>query len=273
MTSFVNVDVLHMADILTTSPAKSFNGYADVIAGSVILKPNGRHYTEVKSLFAHRYTPELHVADVRTILQNNTDYLDRTITLNANAASIVSYLKGCAKDPDSAIKAFHYPTTLPSCKNYASFLRRPTPEFPTPGYGCLFSVELRDLPSTVTFYDNLNVHKSVHLACTVHVIICVYDVQLWSESGVGRAVWADSEANQDYGWAGGHGCAVRDPRPYWSLSAKVKSIPRSYVTFKLPAATKDIQKRSLSARTPVTNGPILVLHVLTTLTTPIRAVR
>lgn len=184
--SFANIDILHMTDILTTSLTKSFNGYADVIAGSVILNPNGRHYTELKSLFARRYTPELHVADVRTILRNNTDYLARTITLNANAASIVSYLKVCAKDPDSAIKAVHYPTTLPSCKNYTKFLRKSTPEFPAPGYGCLFSVELRDLPSTIAFYDNLNVHKSVHLGAPFTLAfaytMCTYGQSLeWAE--------------------------------------------------------------------------------------------
>lgn len=184
--SFANVDILHMTDILVTSLTKSFNGYADVIAGSVILNPNGRHYTELKSLFAHRYTSELHVTDVRTILQNNTDYLARTMTMNTNAATIVSYLEVCAKDPNSAVEAVHYPTTIPSSKNYTEFLRRSTPEFPAPGYGCLFSVELRNLPCTAAFYDNLNVHKSVHLGAPFTLAfaytMCTYGQRLeWAE--------------------------------------------------------------------------------------------
>ena len=184
--SFANVDIVHMTDILTTSLTKSFNGYADVIAGSVILNPNGRHYTELKSLFARRYTPELHVADARTILHNSADYLARTVTLNANATSLVTYLEACAEAPDSAVKAVFYPSIHPSCKNYTKFLRRSTPDLPEPGYGCLFSVELQDLPSTIAFYDNLNVHKSVHLGAPFTLAfaytMCTYGQRLdWAK--------------------------------------------------------------------------------------------
>lgn len=160
--SFANVEVLHMTDLLVTSLTKSFNGYADVIAGSVILNPNARHYTELKALFAQRYTAELHVNDVRTLLQNNNDYLERTRLLNHNAKVLVDYLHKCAKDPDSAVAKVHYPSVNPSGEYYTQFLRKTTSEL-TPGYGCLFSVELEDIPTTIAFFDNLNVHNSVHL--------------------------------------------------------------------------------------------------------------
>lgn len=183
---FANIDILHMTDLLVTSLTKSFNGYADAIAGSVILNPNSRHYTTLKPLFHQRFTPELHTADVHTILHNNTDYLSRTATLNSNADALVTYLQSCVADPDSAVKAVHYPTTHPSGANYTKFLRNPTPDLPKPGYGCLFSVELVDLPTTIAFYEGLNVHKSVHLGAPFTLAfaytMCTYGQKLeWVE--------------------------------------------------------------------------------------------
>jgi len=159
---FANVDILHMTDILVTSLTKSFNGYADVIAGSAVLNPNSQHYLELKALFAEHYLPELYVDDVKTILQNNLDYLERTTRLNHNATSLVDYLQKCADDPSTAVASVHHPLVNSSGKHYTRFLRRDTADF-IPGHGCLFSVELEDLPTTIAFYNNLNVHNSVHL--------------------------------------------------------------------------------------------------------------
>jgi cystathionine gamma-synthase len=160
--SFANVEILQMTDLLVTSLTKSFNGYADVIAGSVILNPDARHYLELKALFAERYTPELHIDDVKVLLRNSDDYLERTNRLNQNARTLVNYLQKCAEDPGSAVTRVHYPTTNKSGRYYTQFLRKTTTEL-APGYGCLFSVEFEDIPTTIAFYDNLNVHNSVHL--------------------------------------------------------------------------------------------------------------
>lgn len=162
ISGFANVDILHMTDILVTSLTKSFNGYADVIAGSAALNPNSRHYLELKALFDEQYIPELYVGEVKTILHNSLDYLERTTKLNHNARSLVDYLQECADDPNTAVARVHHPSVNSSGKHYTRFLRRDTADF-SPGYGCLFSVELEDLPTTIAFYDNLNVHNSVHL--------------------------------------------------------------------------------------------------------------
>lgn len=162
--SFANIDVMSHVDILVTSLTKSFNGYADAIAGSVVLNPASPRYTELKSLFGKYYIPELYSADAETIELNSRDYLTRTTTLNNNAAALVSYLHTCAQDPRSAVKRVHYPdpTINSSGKHYREFMRPPTDDF-TPGYGCLFNVELEDIPTTIAFYDNLNVHFGPHL--------------------------------------------------------------------------------------------------------------
>ncbi|KIX07117.1 uncharacterized protein Z518_05094 [Rhinocladiella mackenziei CBS 650.93] len=77
------------------------------------------------------------------------------IRLNHNASSLADYLH-------SAVHKVHYPSVIDSGVHYRQFMRHTTPDF-TPGYGCLFSVELEDLPTTIAFYDSLNVHNNVHL--------------------------------------------------------------------------------------------------------------
>ncbi|KAI1464542.1 PLP-dependent transferase [Daldinia caldariorum] len=179
--SWANIDITHMADMLVTSLTKSFNGYADLIAGSAVLNPASHKYRELKSLFDKYYVPELYIDDAEALERNSRDYLTRTAKLNHNANSLVQYLQSCAEDPNSAIFQVHYPTVNPSGKHFKQFMRPSTEEF-TPGYGCLFTVESEDLATTATFYDNLNVHNSVHLGAPFTLAIaytmCTYKKQL-----------------------------------------------------------------------------------------------
>jgi cystathionine gamma-synthase len=162
---WANIDFASMTDMLVTSLTKSFNGYADVIAGSVVLNPASRKYRELKSLFDEFYVLELYVDDAEAIKRNIRDYLSRTIKLNNNASSLVRYLKLCAEDPNSAVREVYCPSINFSGEHYKQFMRPATPDF-TPGYGCLFTIELGDLPTTVAFYDNLNVHDGPHLGAS-----------------------------------------------------------------------------------------------------------
>ncbi len=184
--SYANVDITHMTDILVTSLTKSFNGYADVIAGCAILNPTSRHYNTLKTLFNARYVPELYVDDVEALERNSRDYLTRTRKLNHNAKSLVDYLRTCSEDRNSAVHRVHYPSVNSSGKHYRQFMRRETPEF-TPGYGCLFSVEFDDIQTTEAFYNNLNVHNSVHLGAPFTLAFaytaCTYAKKLdWAAS-------------------------------------------------------------------------------------------
>ncbi|KAI1477592.1 PLP-dependent transferase [Daldinia eschscholtzii] len=179
--SWANIDITHMADILVTSLTKSFNGYADLIAGSAVLNPASPRYAELKPLFDRCHVPELYIDDADALERNSRDYLSRTSKLNHNANSLVQYLQACAEDPSNAVRKVHYPTVNPSGKHFKKFMRPATSQF-TPGYGCLFSVELDDLPTTAAFYDNLNVHNSVHLGAPFTLAfaytMCTYKNQL-----------------------------------------------------------------------------------------------
>ncbi|PTB39390.1 hypothetical protein M441DRAFT_81384 [Trichoderma asperellum CBS 433.97] len=179
--SWANIDVIEMADILVTSITKSFNGYADAIGGTAILNPTSPKYNELKPLFDARYVPEVHTDDAETIERNSRDYLARSAKLNSNASAVVEYLHSRAQDPNSSVSRVYYPSVNPSADNYRRFMRPEMPDF-APGYGCVFSVELNDLETARVFYDNLNVHKSVHLGAPFTLAfaytLCAYQKRL-----------------------------------------------------------------------------------------------
>ncbi|KAI0451114.1 PLP-dependent transferase [Xylaria acuta] len=179
--SWSNVDISSVADVIATSLTKSFNGYADVIAGAAVLNPRSRKYHELKTAFDKSYVPELYIDDVEIIERNSRDYLPRTLKLNSNARAIAEYLQSCADNPRSAVCKVYYPSTNPSRVYYRQFMRRNTAEF-SPGYGCLLSVEFDDLLSTAVFYDCLNLYKGPHLGAPFTLVfaytMCAYKKRL-----------------------------------------------------------------------------------------------
>ncbi|KAI1361176.1 PLP-dependent transferase [Xylaria arbuscula] len=179
--SFSNVDISSVADVISTSLTKSFNGYADVIAGSAILNRSSRRYNDLKSLFDQYYVPELYIDDAETIERNSRDYLSRTLRLNDNAKSIAEFLHSRAEDPRSAVLKVYYPSLNPSGVYYKQFMRRATDDF-SPGYGCLLNVEFDDLPSAAAFYDRLNLYKGPNLGAPFTLVfaytMCAYKKRL-----------------------------------------------------------------------------------------------
>ncbi|OAG43635.1 hypothetical protein AYO21_02221 [Fonsecaea monophora] len=161
---FCNVDVLDVADIVVTSLTKSFSGYADVMGGSAVLSPLSSRYEELTALFGTQHHDDLYIGDAETLERNSRDYLERCAVLNRNAEKLVEYLQSNTKNSSSSsITQVFYPTVNDTLPNYTTHLRQPTPGFPHQGYGCLLSVQLRDLDAAIAFYDNLHVHKGPHL--------------------------------------------------------------------------------------------------------------
>lgn len=114
-------------------------------------------------------------------MQNSQDYLVRSTRMNHNAQVMAEYLHNCAQNPTSAVFKVHYPAINASGEHYRRFMRPKTPEF-DPGYGFLFSIELEDMPTTIAFYDSLNVYNSVHLGAPFTLAIaytkCAYGTKL-----------------------------------------------------------------------------------------------
>jgi len=160
--SFCNIDVLGAADIVLTSLSKSFSGYADLLAACAILNPSSTSYPELKTLFQKHYRNCFYNGDAQALELNSRDYMARSATLNTNAARLVEFLQTQAADPKSSVSKVYYPTINPTLGNYQERMRKKTGDF-TPGYGCLFSVELDTVEATIAFYDNLNVHNGPHL--------------------------------------------------------------------------------------------------------------
>ena len=169
--SFANVDVLSVPDIIVSSLTKSFSGYADLMAGSAVVSPISAHYNELKTLFDTVHHNDFYARDAEQLELNSRDYLVRQAKLNTNASTIVSYLESKALDPTSGVAQVFYPTTNSTRRNYLPFLRQPTTDFPSPGFGCLFSVEFADMASTIAFYDNLHVHKGPHLGAHLTIAL------------------------------------------------------------------------------------------------------
>jgi cystathionine gamma-synthase len=160
--SFCNVDVLGVADLVVSSLTKSFSGYADIMGGSAALNPNSPLYSEVKPLFKSIYHNDLYSGDAEKFLKNSEDYFARSKILDDNAEALVNYLQSLVSDPKSSVACVYYPTVSPTLSTYNKYKRPATPEF-TPGYGCLFSIELKNNESTIAFYNNLHVHHGPHL--------------------------------------------------------------------------------------------------------------
>ncbi|KAL1865526.1 putative secondary metabolism biosynthetic enzyme [Diaporthe australafricana] len=160
--SFCNIDVLPVTDFVATSCTKSFSGYADVMAGSVVLNPLSPFYASVKHTMDSTFHNEFFAADAEALLKNSNNYLSRSATLNRNAAALADYLATKAADPASPVSQVLYPTRSDTRDNYEAFMRNKTPDF-TPGYGCLLSVEFEDLGAARAFYDSIQLHCGPHL--------------------------------------------------------------------------------------------------------------
>lgn len=123
--------MLPIADCIITSLTKSFSGYADVMAGSVVLNPLAPSYAALQPLLASLFHNELFAGDAAVLLANSADYLARTAVLNRNAAAIAGLLaRRAADDPGSPIRAVLYPTTSDTLANYVSNLTLPPPFSP-----------------------------------------------------------------------------------------------------------------------------------------------
>ncbi|KAK2611388.1 hypothetical protein N8I77_004728 [Diaporthe amygdali] len=160
--SFCNIDVTSVTDFLTTSCTKSFSGYANVMAGSVVLNPLSPFYAAIKQTMTCAFHNEFFAADAEVLLKNSSDYLSRSTILNRNAAAVANYFAAQAAKPASSVRRVLYPTTSETRGNYEAFMRKFTPDF-TPGYGCLLSVEFEDLITAQAFYDNVQLHCGPHI--------------------------------------------------------------------------------------------------------------
>lgn len=165
--SFANVDLLNVADVLVSSLTKSFSGYADVMAGSTVINPSSPLYSELKVLLDTSYTNHIYKRDTAKLEANSRNYLERTTQLNSTAQYLVSALTKFKEDHSDILTGVYYPEVCWSKENYAAVQRPPTKEF-APGFGGLFTIEFADLPTAITFFNNLHgIYKGPSLGASV----------------------------------------------------------------------------------------------------------
>ncbi|KAI0877561.1 cystathionine gamma-synthase [Hypoxylon argillaceum] len=171
--SFANVDLLAAADVVVSSLTKAFSGYADVMAGSLVLNPNSapHAYTALKQAVSSRFRNELFAADAAHLVSNHADYFARCVVHNRNAAALAEYFHALAMDPASPVARVWYPPYSPGSGHLGTFLRKPTADYEAPGFGCLLSVEFETVAQAAAFYDALNFFQGPHLGA--HLTLCM----------------------------------------------------------------------------------------------------
>lgn len=136
-----------------------------------MLNPLSSHYAELSRRFAASHHNQLFAADAEVLLSNSQDYFERTSRLNDNARAMAEFLGKSIGQPGSPVVNVQYPSLLPSKANYDAFKRRSTPELPTPGYGCLLTVEFDSVETTRAFYDRCGFYPSPHLGGHVTIML------------------------------------------------------------------------------------------------------
>ncbi|KAF4201969.1 hypothetical protein CNMCM8927_000883 [Aspergillus lentulus] len=178
--SWANVDVFDVADIVITSLTKSFNGYADVLAGSMILNPNSSYYTIFQKAFHASYTNNLFLDDAIRLEQNSRDFLRRAAILNETAEFLVENIRPLVLDAESVVSAVYYPKLCWSKNNYDRRMRPATDDF-VPGYGYLFSIEFKSVSSAAAFLDNLDVYKGPSIGANITLALPYVQMVLQKE--------------------------------------------------------------------------------------------
>ncbi|KAL4919127.1 pyridoxal phosphate-dependent transferase [Aspergillus aurantiobrunneus] len=160
--NFLNINVLSQADIVVSSLTKIFSGDSNVMGGSAVLNPHGRHYQLLKDTFSQEYEDNLWVEDAVFLERNSRDFVSRIKKINCTTEEITAMLKD-----SPLIKKVYYPKYNPSFPLYEAF------RTPKGGYGGLFSVTFHSTREAVAFFDNLEVLKGPSLG-TNFTLSCPY---------------------------------------------------------------------------------------------------
>ena len=169
--NFANIDLLKsgIADIVSTSLTKLFNGRGDAIAGSIITSEVTAMGKEINSIFRKEHSEtELHDSDVSAVLYNSKDFLERSTAINRSAEELADWLR----QNDDILQVYYPKFTQP--KLYKKMTNRRIPEnLHTPGFGGLLSIVLNQDLCPMKFYDNLDVAKGPSLG-TNFTLVCPY---------------------------------------------------------------------------------------------------
>ncbi|CAG8324006.1 unnamed protein product [Penicillium salamii] len=164
--SFANVNLLGVADIIISSLSKYFSGYADVMAGSVIVNPNSRHHDALRQQLSATYENGLFLEDAIQLESNSRDFIPRMARINKTTQYLVTQLLPLLSNPSNPITNIFHPSVCSSRPYYERQMRPQSEEF-CPGYGGIFTMQFVDVASSSTFFDHLDVYKGLSFGADV----------------------------------------------------------------------------------------------------------
>jgi len=150
--NFLNVNVLPYADVIVSSLTKLFSGASNVMGGSAILNPKGRHYRTLKQTWEDIYQDNYWPADAIFMERNSRDFVSRSDRINHNAEAICDLLLSHPK-----VKRVYYPK-YNSTKGLFDRCRNENG-----GYGGLLSATFYTKSDAVKFFDELRTAKGPSL--------------------------------------------------------------------------------------------------------------
>ncbi|KAF7970538.1 hypothetical protein HWV62_23699 [Athelia sp. TMB] len=164
--NFVNVEVLPHADIVVSSLSKIFSGDANVMGGSLVLNPAGRHYARLRAHMDAAYEDAYFGADAVYMERNSRDFARRIARIDASTRAVATFLH--TKAGAGVVKDVHYP-------QWTTRARYDACRLPAGGFGGLFSVTFAASAAARAFFDALPCWKGPSLG-TNFTLACPYTV-------------------------------------------------------------------------------------------------
>lgn len=196
--NIVNVRILQYADVVVSSLSKVFSGESNVMGGSLILNPKGKHYPSLKRKLDQTFQDIYFDEDAIYMERNSRDFKQRVRKINRNAEIVCDYLSTCTLkqgSPKAVIKEVFYPKySTPEHYDHCRITNENSEDGTAGGYGGLFSLTFTSLDASKAFFDNLPSYKgpslgtNFTLACPF-TILAHYTELDWAEQfGVDRGL-------------------------------------------------------------------------------------
>lgn len=168
--NFINVQVLPYADVVVSSLTKVFSGASNVMGGSLVLNPQGRHYSVLKAYMDATHERDAYFDQDAIFLERNSrDFARRCKIIDANADAICTFLYNHkSNSPNSPIKEVFYPKYI-TPEHYSRC------RLPGGGDGGLFSVTFTSKKASEAFFDALPVYKGPSLG-TNFTLACPFTI-------------------------------------------------------------------------------------------------
>ncbi|KAF7294716.1 PLC-like phosphodiesterase [Mycena indigotica] len=160
----LNVQLLPHCDVIVSSLTKLFSGFANVLAGAILLNPSSSFYPRFKSTLDATYEDTFFDHDALVLELNSRGYVQRTAITNRHAEQLGDMLYPLSRiggARDSVLKAVHYPKYR-ARENFDQ-VRNPLASeagLEETGYGSLLSVTFTSLDAAKAFYTSLQCYRT-----------------------------------------------------------------------------------------------------------------